>query len=450
MGISVSASSLAINTYFKTKRRKAAGFSWTITGLGPIVLPHLATFLMTTYGVQGTVFIFAAISLHSAASALVYQPVRYHAKKHKNSIMSPNDPVDGNKREPERLCQYCELQKMKQSRPLASIEYLCKDDDEDNPGFEITEPGTPMLSRANDGYFGRSRTVSTSKDMESNRRLRKSISEDSETSQTDFYKPNNFNRQREDAIRNNGLSRQYGNPNIPNLQMRCTCSEERVLMDLKNQNNDKLMQKFELDNAKKLQQQYEDELEEEEEEEKKRKLNFFQKVVAFFDLSLLKDFTYVNLVFGLTIINFGEINFSILTPFILNDFGFTNSQTTMVMSILAIMDITVRFLVPFFTEKVSWDNRVFFLIGVVGIALGRTVVASTRSFNIILGSFVWIGICKGIRTIFWPLIIPAYVPLKRLPAASGLQLLISGLFTMSAGPFVGMFIFIVVSYSNNN
>jgi len=92
--------------------------------------------------------------------------------------------------------------------------------------------------------------------------------------------------------------------------------------------------------------------------------------------------------------------------------------------------------VPFLTEKIPWDNRVFFLIGVVGIALGRTVVACTRSYSIILCSFVWIGLCKGVRTIFWPLIIPGYVPLNRLPGASGLQLLISGLFTLIGGPFV--------------
>ncbi|EDW26430.1 GL13011 [Drosophila persimilis] len=217
MGISVSASSLAINTYFQKKRRKAAGFSWTITGLGPIFLPYLVTFLLTVYGVQGTV-----------------------------------------------------------------------------------------------------------------------------------------------------------------------------------------------------------------------------KVVTIFDLDLLRDFTFVNLVAGLTIINFGELNFSILTPFILVDFGFETSQITLAMSLLAGLDITMRFLVPFLTEKIPWDNRVFFLIGVVGIALGRTVVACTRSYSMILCSFVWIGLCKGVRTIFWPLIIPGYVPLNRLPGASGLQLLISGLFTLICGPFVGL------------
>jgi len=102
-------------------------------------------------------------------------------------------------------------------------------------------------------------------------------------------------------------------------------------------------------------------------------MSFLAKVVTFFDLDLLRDFTFVNLVAGLTIINFGELNFSILTPFILADFGFDTPQITLAMSLLAGLDITMRFLVPFLTEKIPWDNRVFFLIGVVGIALGTLI-----------------------------------------------------------------------------
>lgn len=36
------------------------------------------------------------------------------------------------------------------------------------------------------------------------------------------------------------------------------------------------------------------------------------------------------------------------------------------------------------------------------------------------------------------LVIPSYVPLHRLPAASGLQLLFAGFFYLIAGPLVGM------------
>ncbi|KAH8291595.1 hypothetical protein KR018_003482 [Drosophila ironensis] len=425
MGISVSASSLAINTYFQKKRRRAAGFSWTITGLGPIFLPHLVTFLLTLYGVQGTTVLFAAISLHAFVCALIYQPVRYHAQ-------TAETGEQDQEQQPEPLCAHCAWQQKREPGGIFSSQYLCQDDDAQRPGYEICEPGTPMLSRANDGWYGsrlsltsgrlRFRTISSSKDLEQTQRLHCPISEERHNHQEqveeeaeqdeDFLRPNNFRRERVES----------------NLEAKlcCRCAELRQELnnnrakdnkDNKDKEGDPPVEPLPLHDPQ---------------------MSFLAKVVTFFDLDLLRDFTFVNLVLGLTIINFGELNFSILTPFILDDFGFDTPQITLAMSILAGLDITMRFLVPFLTEKIPWDNRVFFLIGVVGIALGRTVVACTRSYSLILASFVWIGLCKGVRTIFWPLIIPGYVPLNRLPGASGLQLLISGLFTLLGGPFVGL------------
>lgn len=40
-GITMSANSLALNTYFKQKRRIATGLSWTCTGMGPIIMPQV-------------------------------------------------------------------------------------------------------------------------------------------------------------------------------------------------------------------------------------------------------------------------------------------------------------------------------------------------------------------------------------------------------------------------
>ncbi|XP_017484090.1 PREDICTED: uncharacterized protein LOC108372828 [Rhagoletis zephyria] len=442
VGISVSASSLAINTYFKNKRRRAAGFSWTLTGLGPIFLPHVVTLFLSYYGVQGTVFIFAALSLHSMVCALVYQPVRYHAPPPDIAETAGDSGIAAGK--PEYLCEYCQQQNKRNG--IFSSQYLYQDDDEAMPGYEIIEPGTPMLSRANDGWFGsklslasthkggtpRFRTVASSKDIEGMTRLNRVISEE-ELKTAEVYKPNNFKRERDEVLlKHSSSNANFRAPHLGGLhgaiaQLHCTCAEERMLLE-----KAQLRSKF-VD--KKLEAMAE---EDDDAAVSVKSFTFMQKVIAFFDLDLLRDFTFVNLVVGLTMINFGELNFSILTPFILHDFGFTTSQMTSALSVLGGMDIIVRFIVPFVTEKIPWDNRVFFLIGVVGIAIGRTVVACTRSYTVILCTFVWIGMCKGVRTIFWPLIIPSCVPLKRLPAASGLQLLISGLFTFACGPFVGL------------
>lgn len=98
---------------------------------------------------------------------------------------------------------------------------------------------------------------------------------------------------------------------------------------------------------------------------------FLQKLVIFFDLSLLKDFSYLNIMVGITLANFAELNFSILTPFVLSDLGFEKSQIALCMSLLGTADIVCRFLVPLIANKSSLENRTFFLIGVCNMALGR-------------------------------------------------------------------------------
>lgn len=168
-------------------------------------------------------------------------------------------------------------------------------------------------------------------------------------------------------------------------------------------------------------------------------MTFFQKVSKFFDLDLLRDFTFVNLAVGMSIMMFGEMNFSVLTPFILNSFGYTDTQISLVMSLLACMDISVRFLAPLALEKVKLDNRVLFAFGILCIAVGRVVVAFTDSYEIMIGVFLLIGFGKAFRTIFSPLIIPSYVPLNRLPAASGLQLIFNTIFSFAMGPILGEF-----------
>lgn len=123
-----------------------------------------------------------------------------------------------------------------------------------------------------------------------------------------------------------------------------------------------------------------------EDENDDEKLTFCQKLAIFFDLDLLKDFTFINLMVGITLAGFSELNFSILTPFIFGDFRLSKQLTATFMSILAGVDISVRFAVPFVAGKIGWDNNSFFLFGVLTMAFGR-VGNIQQNFNIFLSMF---------------------------------------------------------------
>lgn len=454
LGLAMAAVSLAVNTYFKLNRRRATGFTWTITGLGPIIFPHVSIYLLDEYGAQGTIMIFAGIALNAVLCALTLQPVMRHVRK----PAKPEIDASGEAKEQPELveangnllvpsndawsdyeCKHCQYQR-RAKRGIFSSQYLFNDDDPEHPGYEITEPGTPMLARANDGWFGSRLSLASERRQVLLRQVSVSVTaakgsrdnldkleecSESPLSRPDvpLYKPNYFNREREDLGRYASKASIYSKPGTGEEMMRCTCAEDKALLQ---KSADALrLEKLALETAQ------------EAEEEAKRKMTFGQKVNKFFDLDLLRNLTFVNLAIGMSVMMFGEMNFSVLTPLILSDFGYSDNQASMAMSLLACMDISVRFLAPLCLEKVKLDNRVLFAFGIVCIAIGRIIVTMTSSYNVVLATFLLIGFGKGFRTIFSPLIIPSYVPLRRLPAASGLQLIFNTFFSFLMGPVLG-------------
>lgn len=92
IGITQSANALALNTYFKNKRRIATGLSWSTTALGPIVWPYIITALTGEYGMEGTLLIFSAFAGHAVMCSLLLQPVHWHTEYREVEVtISKND-----------------------------------------------------------------------------------------------------------------------------------------------------------------------------------------------------------------------------------------------------------------------------------------------------------------------------------------------------------------------
>ncbi|XP_058814198.1 uncharacterized protein LOC131678139 [Topomyia yanbarensis] len=419
IGITASANSLALNTYFKKKRRYATGFSWTATALGPVVAPHIITYLLPRYGVNGTVLIFAGIAMNAVVCSLLLQPVHWHAK-----ILPPKD-VEELKPENTPQCDLCHsaFNMPQKDHSLLSSQYLYNADDANETGYEIIDPGTPMLARANDGWFslyGSRVTLGPNSRVPSSRPSYINLGSAVEsvkreplqgtTSPARFRRQSNtFNREKE-VLK---LASRKLEQIVDHETERCTCDQEREAM--LNKNN----------------------VVKEEMEENPRNLSLLQKIAIFFDLDLLNDSIYVNIMIGITLANFAELNFSVLTPFVLGDFGLTKEQIASAMSLLGAMDICCRFFIPFIAGKIGWENRTFFLFGILNMALGRIVLAHIHTYSVVLVTACWIGFNKGLRTVFMALAIPSHVPLDRLPGATGIQLLFSGVFCLVVGPIVG-------------
>jgi hypothetical protein len=107
----------------------------------------------------------------------------------------------------------------------------------------------------------------------------------------------------------------------------------------------------------------------------KEKLTFWQRlgrgIVAFFDLGLLTDPVYVNLMVGMSLAICAELNFSLLTPFILADRGFDTDHIAIIMSVIAGLDIVFRFLAPFFSDYYKIQARDMYIIALIMLLSSR-------------------------------------------------------------------------------
>ncbi|KAF5274886.1 hypothetical protein FQA39_LY07068 [Lamprigera yunnana] len=162
-------------------------------------------------------------------------------------------------------------------------------------------------------------------------------------------------------------------------------------------------------------------------------------VAHTFDLSLLKDGSFINLLFGIALANFAELSFSSLTPFILSDLNFTIPEIAMFLSSLSVSDLIFRFITPFIGRYLNQSSRSMCMVSFCLLTLTRfTLLFHAKSFAWIIVIALCIGTAKGIRTVYWTLVIPDYVPLRRLPSASGLSMFLNGIVLLAGGPLLGV------------
>uniref|UniRef100_A0A1Q3FYV0 Putative monocarboxylate transporter n=2 Tax=Culex tarsalis TaxID=7177 RepID=A0A1Q3FYV0_CULTA len=179
------------------------------------------------------------------------------------------------------------------------------------------------------------------------------------------------------------------------------------------------------------------------------KQTFLQKLVSIFDLTLLKDKIYVNMMLGMSIAVFAEINFSLLTPFILNDLGYRTEQIASVMSTLAMTDLLFRFVSPFVGDFLKLKPRVMYMVALTMLIVTRFSILLARDYTEMLVVAFFLGVAKGVRTVYMGLVIPSYIPIKRLPAASSIQMMTNGIILMTIGPLVGLIRDLSGSYSKS-
>ncbi|KPJ01866.1 Monocarboxylate transporter 14 [Papilio xuthus] len=110
VGLASSSSFVSLNHYFSKKRGQAVGLSMAGTGFGLMVMPQLVKLLLGEYGFRWTVVILGALAFHAVLGSCLLQPVKRHLI---------DEPVD------------CEMQTVKE------MECIHESDEEEEDKFEI-------------------------------------------------------------------------------------------------------------------------------------------------------------------------------------------------------------------------------------------------------------------------------------------------------------------------
>ncbi|XP_024893836.1 uncharacterized protein LOC112468741 isoform X1 [Temnothorax curvispinosus] len=436
ISMSMSAFSLATNSYFTTKRSRAVGMGMTVTGLGPILMPQIASFLLSYYGIQGTILILGAYSFHSMIGALLLHPIKWHMKNAPICLETiPENPktlTDINDKQDTLNC-YEEDESIHSSMPAINYQrkrrLTVSSIDHDVEVGSIYGFDTPLP-----------RQISTDGTSRSRLNLSYDSNYDTEmlmmngTSKTNLPKYPWWNLSRSvDSVHLGSSIKIFDEP-IP-ITKKLTFVDNDV-----SKNNGTSQNVVEKDS---LLEKEADKCSINENNDSSGKNNsachrILQRVSDLYDFDLLRDPIYVNIMLGMSIAIFAEINFSMLTPFILADMGLTTAKIANVMSIIAIVDLVLRGAAPYLGEWLRLSSRMMYMLSLFLLIISRTSLIFANSYATMVAVAIGLGAAKGIRSVYMVLVVPSYVPIQKLPNASGIQMLTNGLFLMSAGPMLGL------------
>lgn len=84
-------------------------------------------------------------------------------------------------------------------------------------------------------------------------------------------------------------------------------------------------------------------------------------LVDNFDLTLLKDKTVRNTIIGISLVDYAELNYFMIVPFILDDLKYNTIEVATLMSINGMVEIIFRFLSPFIGDYFGQKSRPMFI-----------------------------------------------------------------------------------------
>lgn len=396
VGLTASATFVALNNYFVKRRGQAIGFSLAGTAFGMMLMPQAVRLLLDAFGFRGAIFLLGGFAMNSLVGSALLQPAKWHYITEEKCV------EDGDyKQEMETIKEDGEDE---DEDAAAEVNNLISSNLAVKP-FEELKAGA--LTRKT--TFPRNFSAMSFMENRAGRRRTSKESIMSSYSRLDFTGSSiqlHIDNQELPAT-SPDTNRMRRNMSYPGVQF---SPAAKVL--------------------KELQQEH---LKVKEKQQK----TFWQKVVEFMDFDLLKDPIYLNLVFGLSVFYVAEQNFKMVMPFFFQSIGYTKRDIAWFLSVQAFTDVLARLILPPICDRLDVSKRTLFMSGIFFLGLCRSVLAQQRDYYWILGWLVVAGFIRGAALINFAITISEYATLEKLPAAFGLHNVGKGLFVVTLGPVLG-------------
>lgn len=180
-------------------------------------------------------------------------------------------------------------------------------------------------------------------------------------------------------------------------------------------------------------------------------------IFKVFDLDLLKDPVFNNILIGLSLANFAELNYTLLLPFILNDFELTTDEIAIFLSVLAVADLIFRFIGPHIGNYFTMPSRIMYAFALAFLVVIRFCkyyfvhflffcsynffyvigfLATQNYYALLVIAFLF-GCGKGFRKVYMYLVIPDHVAVDKLASSGGMETLTNGICILLGGPILG-------------
>ncbi|XP_046748581.1 monocarboxylate transporter 2-like [Diprion similis] len=161
------------------------------------------------------------------------------------------------------------------------------------------------------------------------------------------------------------------------------------------------------------------------------------KLIAFFDLDLLTNATYLNTVIGVGLFSLAESNFKMITPFFLASIGMADVEVAFCLSLTAFADVVARLTMPMIFGKLKLKNRKVFWVSSFLVGISRSMMAEQVVGKILMANLVFNGFLRGITVTNLNLCVTEGCSLSKVPSALGMLMVSKGLFVAGLGPVLG-------------